>query len=230
MRKLKSYKSRIVGNFFKLCLFGFIAVLGLNAKIKSAIANTATGFTRACTAVTNVSVSSSCKTVCAGKSGYSSTIYAGFDTGTTTKTCHCYVETACCNTGYGLYKAETTGLISTCVNGISSCFYDKAAGHDGSCCASSCGTFTLTVIAGQTIYYNRSGGACKNSSCAGYACASGYYGQPVASNSGCTACPTPGTSKIYPNNILNTQCYVMSSTNNSETSGTYQFTNDCYYS
>lgn len=60
-----------------------------------------------------------------------------------------------------------------------------------------------------------------------YRCASGYYGTTSNGSSGCTKCPSPGTSQA--DATIPTQCYVPSDTPQSEDSGNYIFTQDCYY-
>lgn len=62
-----------------------------------------------------------------------------------------------------------------------------------------------------------------------YRCAAGYYGTTTNGTSGCTKCPTPGTSTAGTNTSM-TQCYIPAGTEMSDSSGTYIYTKNCYYS
>lgn len=62
-----------------------------------------------------------------------------------------------------------------------------------------------------------------------YRCAAGYYGTTTNGTSGCTKCPTPGTSNTGTNTSM-TQCYIPADTEMSDSSGTYIYTKNCYYS
>ncbi len=64
-------------------------------------------------------------------------------------------------------------------------------------------------------------------------CKPGYYlteeGQLAGSNSNfCRACPSSGTSADK-NATGITECYLPSGTTGSDATGTYEYTNDCYY-
>ena len=60
-----------------------------------------------------------------------------------------------------------------------------------------------------------------------YRCAAGYYGQSTNGTTGCTPCPAPGTSANGA--TAKTSCYVVSGTVANDTSGQYNFTNNCFY-
>lgn len=80
-------------------------------------------------------------------------------------------------------------------------------------------------------------GACK------YRCASGSYGNPTSSTSGCSRCPSvsssssggagamimfdPGKSEAGSTDI--TDCYAEADTEHSDSTGKFKFTDDCYY-
>lgn len=80
-------------------------------------------------------------------------------------------------------------------------------------------------------------GACK------YRCASGSYGNPTSSTSGCSRCPSvgsdsavgsgavtmavPGQSVVGATDI--TDCYAEADTQYSDSTGKFKFTEDCYY-
>lgn len=61
-----------------------------------------------------------------------------------------------------------------------------------------------------------------------YTCENGYYGTPLNSTSGCNKCPEPGTSKTPATDL--SQCYIPAERTNSDSTGTYIYTNNCYYS
>lgn len=56
-------------------------------------------------------------------------------------------------------------------------------------------------------------------------CAIGEYGDGLLT---CTACPTPGTSAKGARKI--TDCYIANGTTGSDSTGSYKYTSDCYYS
>lgn len=55
-------------------------------------------------------------------------------------------------------------------------------------------------------------------------CAVGEYGDGLI----CTTCPTPGTSTRGAKKI--TDCYIANGTTGSDSTGSYKYTSDCYYS
>ena len=61
-----------------------------------------------------------------------------------------------------------------------------------------------------------------------YRCAAGYYGITTNGSSGCTRCPNSGSS-VAGSTVI-TSCYLPSGTTGSDSSGTYTYTADCYYS
>lgn len=61
-----------------------------------------------------------------------------------------------------------------------------------------------------------------------FRCAAGYYGSSTTGTSGCTRCPNSGVSMAGSTEI--TSCYLPSGTTGTDTSGTYTYTADCYYS
>lgn len=91
-------------------------------------------------------------------------------------------------------------------------------------------THILTVQEGNQMFNCKAGIA--SVSCLRnipkYKCESGYYGTPLNASSGCTKCPSPGTSAQGATSI--TQCYIPANTSLSDTTGSYTYTSDCYYS
>lgn len=61
-----------------------------------------------------------------------------------------------------------------------------------------------------------------------YKCKAGYYGNPTALNKTCTKCPNSGTSSE--GSISITKCYIPSGTTGSDSTGSYTYTANCYYS
>ena len=64
-----------------------------------------------------------------------------------------------------------------------------------------------------------------------YRCVPGYYGSPTGtsmSDTICTSCPSQGTSAAASKYI--TQCYEPTGTTHNDNSGTFSWTNNCYYS
>lgn len=66
-----------------------------------------------------------------------------------------------------------------------------------------------------------------------YRCVAGYYGSPGNTTSGCYKCPTSGglegTSTLGFNETIE-DCYFPSGRSVDDTTGTYQFTEPCFYS
>lgn len=61
-----------------------------------------------------------------------------------------------------------------------------------------------------------------------YACASGYYGSSSNGTSGCSLCPNGGYSNVGSNTDI-TSCYLIPGTGYTDSSGTYTYTQPCYY-
>lgn len=61
-----------------------------------------------------------------------------------------------------------------------------------------------------------------------YRCSEGYYGTTSNGTSGCSKCPAPGTSTAGQNSTIS-YCYIPSNTSLDDTSGTYIFNSNCYY-
>ncbi|MBN1324651.1 MAG: hypothetical protein JW974_00285 [Alphaproteobacteria bacterium] len=60
--------------------------------------------------------------------------------------------------------------------------------------------------------------------CTLVSCATGYYKNSTV----CTACPTPGTSADHNTGAITT-CYITANDPLSDTTGTYVYTTNCYY-
>lgn len=86
--------------------------------------------------------------------------------------------------------------------------------------------FFSTKCIGNTAY------ASCTSSLPTYSCEQGYYGRPTSSLSGCTRCPSSGgvygtTASSGATDI--TECYIPSGTSGSDSSGSFTYTGNCYY-
>ena len=65
-----------------------------------------------------------------------------------------------------------------------------------------------------------------------YRCAAGYYGTSTNGSTGCTICPTSGGvggQSVAGSNSAITSCYIPANTTLSDSTGTYQYTSNCYY-
>lgn len=66
-----------------------------------------------------------------------------------------------------------------------------------------------------------------------YRCLDGYYGTPTNTTTGCYKCPTSGglSGTSIPGQNLNiNECYFPRGRSVTDSSGTYQFTSNCFYS
>ena len=104
------------------------------------------------------------------------------------------------------------------------------AGGGTTCTASNCSPSAWTAYARgyerRTYRYCSTSTKCTSST--QYRCAAGYYGITTNGSSGCTRCPNSGSSVPGPTVIRS--CYLPSGTTGTDTSGTYTYTADCYYS
>lgn len=89
------------------------------------------------------------------------------------------------------------------------------------------------VIANSPKYETRCVGLITNRKCE-YRCASGSYGNPTSSTSGCSICPSvrnllrsDSTSEAGATDI--TDCYAPHEVDYDDSTGTFHFTEDCYY-
>lgn len=130
-----------------------------------------------------------------------------------------------CDTGYELVQLTTS--VPNCSNKISFKACRKAC--DGTCI--DCTTTAWTT--GNTGYQKRTYASCNTSTCVctkttQYQCAAGYYGTSNNGTSGCTRCPSSGSSAAGTTAI--TSCYLPSGTTGSDSTGSYTYTANCYYS
>ncbi len=130
-----------------------------------------------------------------------------------------------CETGYELTQQRAT--VPNCSNEILFNVCRKPC--DGTC--SDCTTSAWT--AGNTGYQKRTYASCNTATCvctktAQYRCAAGYYGTSSNGTSGCTRCPSNGSSTAGATAI--TSCYLPSGTTGSDSTGSYTYTSNCYYS
>ena len=93
-----------------------------------------------------------------------------------------------------------------------------------------CGYNVWTTTA--TGYEKQTMATFENGSCTAattsYRCANGYYGTSTNGTSGCTQCPSPGTSTAATNTSI-TQCYISAGKELSDVTGKYAYTQNCYY-
>ena len=93
-----------------------------------------------------------------------------------------------------------------------------------------CGYNVWTTTA--TGYEKQTIATFENGSCTAattsYRCANGYYGTSTNGTSGCTQCPSPGTSTAATNTSI-TQCYISAGKELSDVTGKYAYTQNCYY-
>lgn len=177
-------------------------------------------------------------TVCSGSgspinvisncSSYSDSCYNG----SRVRTCNT------CNSNYDRTQSSTS--VSGCLNLISfyTCTSSGSSGGDGDDCDGTCADcastdWTMDVIGKQV----RTTATCNTLTCkctkkTEYRCAAGYYGNALNQldgTSGCTKCPSLGTrmGQSAAGTTAITGCYV---TGGSDTTGTFQFTSNCYYS
>lgn len=130
-----------------------------------------------------------------------------------------------CDAGYEL--TQQTASVPGCSNEISFNVCRKSC--DGTC--SDCTTSAWT--AGNTGYQKRTYASCNTATCVctkrtQYRCAAGYYGTSSNGTSGCSRCPSNGSSTAGATAI--TSCYLPSGTTGSDSTGSYTYTSNCYYS
>ena len=130
-----------------------------------------------------------------------------------------------CDAGYEL--TQQTASVPGCSNEILFNVCRKSC--DGTC--SDCTTSAWT--AGNTGYQKRTYASCNTATCVctkrtQYRCAAGYYGTSSNGTSGCSRCPSNGSSTAGATAI--TSCYLPSGTTGSDSTGSYTYTSNCYYS
>ncbi len=130
-----------------------------------------------------------------------------------------------CDAGYEL--TQQAASVPGCSNEISFNVCRKSC--DGTC--SDCTTSAWT--AGNTGYQKRTYASCNTATCVctkrtQYQCAAGYYGTSSNGTSGCSRCPSNGSSTAGATAI--TSCYLPSGTTGSDSTGSYTYTSNCYYS
>ncbi|MBQ8293892.1 MAG: hypothetical protein IJX89_00710 [Alphaproteobacteria bacterium] len=88
--------------------------------------------------------------------------------------------------------------------------------------------------AGNTGYQKKVTRTCDCNTCyssTSYRCAAGYYGSSTNGTSGCTICPSDnsmtGTSAAGSTSI--TSCYIVVGDQMEDSTGTYEYTSNCYY-
>ncbi len=114
------------------------------------------------------------------------------------------------------------------------------AGYRVSKCLEACTTVNCvsdsTWANGNTGYQYKTNRSCSDSTTCStqivYRCATGYYGTSTNGTSGCTRCLSSGGvygTSIAGNNAAITKCYLPSGTSFSDSSGSGEYTADCYY-
>lgn len=124
-----------------------------------------------------------------------------------------------------------------CTSGLCSCNgeFPTCAGRCMENCSGGCSNCTSTQWASSgTGYETRTYATCDCKTCTKsteYRCAAGYYGSSTNGTSGCTRCPSSGG--IYGTSAAGstaiTSCYIPSGTSMSDSTGTYTYTDNCYY-
>lgn len=159
-----------------------------------------------------------------------------------TKDCASAKSCLTCPSGYNLVEKETTpndqlgcqynndDALSTFKYKYKTCIKDSCIGKTCTNCIEGYSPWTLADSNGlQTQTYTKcSCGICRTAN-TGRRCAAGFYGTGLADleTSGCTKCPTPGTSLAGSNEDISA-CHQ---SDGSDTTGSYIFTpTACYYS
>lgn len=162
-----------------------------------------------------------------------------------TFSCVCGVKsgTLTCASGY---TGTASYRYSNGLNNFTGC--TKNGGSSGGDCDGTCTNCTSTLWTDYaTGYQNKTTATCNTVTCkctksTDYRCAAGYYKSGVirclgsidgsASCSGCSRCPPSGG--IYgssaPGSTAITACYIPTDTSMSDSTGTYTYTSNCYYS
>ena len=98
------------------------------------------------------------------------------------------------------------------------------------CTTSNCKSDTSWSSYG-TGYQRKANRSCSDSTTCkttySYRCAAGYYGSSSNGTSGCSPCPSGGTSSAGTTSA--TGCYIPSGTTGSDSTGTYKYTSNCYW-
>ena len=140
-----------------------------------------------------------------------------------------------CNTGYKLttrnksydITADVTSVCgSTCTDGYGSTTYYVCEKCTQTCSSTTSWSTVKTGYEKRTVCNNGCGTV-------EYRCAAGYYGASTNGSSGCTICPSSGGvagKSVAGSNTEITSCYIPANTPLSDSTGTYQYTSDCYYS
>lgn len=113
---------------------------------------------------------------------------------------------------------------------------DETCTANTSCAAYSTGYQKCTTTSCTPDFYTAT---CTSSTKTTYRCAAGYYGSSTNGTSGCTRCPYVGTNALNQMTLVygtstagstsQTSCYASTSSSIKDTSGIYQYTNNCYY-
>lgn len=150
------------------------------------------------------------------------------------------IATAICGFGNHAFAA-----FNCCENVCPALVGGTSPSYDSSCTNSSicnCSGTTETTLSGGVIEINtkKKSTKCENNTayaeCANiisYKCAVGYYGTPGPLNKTCTRCPSSGG--VYGTTATSgatsiTECYLAVGTTGSDSSGSFTYTSDCYYS
>lgn len=146
-----------------------------------------------------------------------------------------------CKTGYTRTPQSATG--PGCSNTITwyNCEYNSSGGGGDTCDGTCDNCLSTSWTAADTGYQSRTKATCNTTTCKcstsrEYRCAAGYYGSPpaiqqIGSLTGCTRCPASGVrfgnSAVGSTTI--TSCYLATGTGISDTTGTFTYTSNCYY-
>ena len=152
--------------------------------------------------------------------------------GTTTR----YVSCNSCKTGY--IRVLTSGVAS------SGCTYDyyKCQPDEEEECNENTNCISDTSWSAASVGYEKKvtrrcatslatgKKECKETSTS-YRCAANYYGNPETDSSGCVSCGTYGGAKVLSKagSTKKTDCYIPANTEVTDSTGTFVFTTNCYY-
>lgn len=128
----------------------------------------------------------------------------------------------------GLNDGQACGSDADCTGGI--CRLPEIA-----CTSTNCRS--TSWVAHSTGYERRTRRYCSTAtqctSVTQYRCAAGYYGRSLSGSTGCTPCPENGVSVPPDGDLVGftavTDCFIPSGTEITDSTGTYTYTNDCYY-
>ncbi|MDE5615737.1 MAG: hypothetical protein K2I81_02810 [Alphaproteobacteria bacterium] len=128
----------------------------------------------------------------------------------------------------GVTCLDCTDSRGNCTSYAASCCAPCGSGSGGGCTDCNSTAWASTGTAGHE---SRTEAFCVLGNCSKaktYRCAAEYYGKTLNGTSGCTKCPSPGTSTAGENEDI-TSCYIPSGNKFSDSTGSGTYTGNCYY-